>query len=143
MFAGGTARAVACTFESFWSGGCNKEMERGIVKMFKGLEKLFYFSQNGKYVRNDANGDKWTEIRPNANWSGLWQSKVDAAVNYGNGKVYFFRGNQYILWNVKPTRPMRTIRAPSRTIGRASNGTTSTRRSIGPAGMCSCFDAAI
>lgn len=95
----GTAQAAQCTFESFWSGGCNKEMERGIVKIFEGPEKFFYFFKSNQYVRNDANGDKWIPERTiGDNWKGLWHRDIDAAVNWGNGKTYFFRGSEYMRY---------------------------------------------
>ncbi len=35
------------------------------------------------------------------NWPGLWTADIDAAVNWGNGKVYFFKGGEYIRYNIK------------------------------------------
>ena len=35
------------------------------------------------------------------NWPALWTADIDAAVNWGNGKVYFFKGGEYIRYNIK------------------------------------------
>jgi hypothetical protein len=34
-------------------------------------------------------------------WPGLWKSGIDAAVNWGNGKVYFFKNSEYLRYNIK------------------------------------------
>lgn len=36
----------------------------------------------------------------NSNWTGVWSSGFDAALNWGNGKVFFFRGSQYMRYDL-------------------------------------------
>jgi hypothetical protein len=33
-------------------------------------------------------------------WPGLWTQDIDAAVLWNNGKIYFFKGNQYMRYDV-------------------------------------------
>jgi matrix metalloproteinase-14 (membrane-inserted) len=37
----------------------------------------------------------------NNTWKGVWAAGIDAAYNMGNGKVYFFKGTEYIRYDLK------------------------------------------
>jgi hypothetical protein len=76
-----------------------------------------YFFRGSQYLRYDIGSDKADAGYPRpiaGNWPGMAEAgfadKVDAALNWGNGKVYFFRENQYLrfdIWknNVDPGYP--------------------------------------
>ena len=34
----------------------------------------------------------------------IWTDGIDDAVNWGNGKAYFFKGGQYIRYDIKADR---------------------------------------
>jgi len=72
--------------------------------------KIFFFRGN-QYVRYDIKGDKADSGYPlpiAGNWPGVAEAGfgngVDAAVNWGNGKAYFFHGNQYLRYDIKTDR---------------------------------------
>jgi hypothetical protein len=62
------------------------------------MSKLYFF-RGERYIRYDAKADKRDPgYNPapliSAEWGGLPASGVDAALNWGNGKTYFFAGDQ-------------------------------------------------
>ncbi|MGH3983440.1 MAG: hemopexin repeat-containing protein [Pseudonocardiaceae bacterium] len=66
-----------------------------------------YFFRGDRYVRFDVATGKVDEGYPlpiAGNWKGFseagFSDGVDAAVNWGNGKVYFFRGDRYVRFTV-------------------------------------------
>ena len=71
-----------------------------------------YFFFGPTYVRYDLTSDKVDpEYLPPSvpstlagGWPGLWPDGVDAAVNWGNGKCYFFRGAEYLRWDIVSDR---------------------------------------
>ncbi|MBV5337687.1 MAG: hypothetical protein J0653_07035, partial [Deltaproteobacteria bacterium] len=61
------------------------------------------------YVRYDMKSDRTDPGYPkpisNENWPGVpWYDGIDAAVNWGNGKAYFFKGGEYVRYDVKADR---------------------------------------
>ena len=66
-----------------------------------GNGKVYFFKGN-QYLRYDLASDKADPDYPKpitGNWPGLaggFETGIDAAVNYGNGKVYFFKGDKYV-----------------------------------------------
>jgi hypothetical protein len=69
-----------------------------------GNGKVFLFKGN-QYIRYDIVADKADAGYPKPiknYWPGLeaFADGVDAAVNWGNGKVFLFKGNQYIRYDI-------------------------------------------
>jgi Hemopexin len=76
-----------------------------------GFGKVYFF-YGDEYVRFDIglNTVEPEYLPPNpptkiaGNWAGLpndWATtKIDVAVNWGNGKVYFFRGSEYLRYDI-------------------------------------------
>jgi CubicO group peptidase (beta-lactamase class C family) len=78
------------------------------------MQKAYLFN-NGDYVRFDIPTDK-VEGKPakmdTNSWAGFpagW-SRVDAALNLGNGKIYMFNGNTYIRFDIIGDRVDQEIR---------------------------------
>jgi len=68
-----------------------------------------YFFKGSEYIRWDIKADRADPGYPkeinSETWPGLiWTDGIDAAVNWGNGKVYFFKGSEYIRWDIKADR---------------------------------------
>lgn len=68
--------------------------------------KVYFFAGN-RYLRYDRGDDRVDEGYPlpvAGNWTGLAEAGFgngfDTVVNWGNGKLYFFRGNQYLRYDV-------------------------------------------
>ena len=66
-----------------------------------------YFFKGGQYVRYDLAADEVESGYPasiGTEWNGLtpagFASGLDAAVNWGNGKAYFFKGGQYLRYDI-------------------------------------------
>jgi hypothetical protein len=73
------------------------------------LTKAYFFRGN-QYLRYDVATDSVESEYPlsiASRWPGFKEAgflNVDAAVNWGNGKVYFFRGNQYLRYDIAADR---------------------------------------
>jgi hypothetical protein len=64
-----------------------------------------YFFKGNRYIRYDIATDKADPGYPKNIDSGTWPGMIftdgiDAVVNWGNGKAYFFSGNRYIRYDV-------------------------------------------
>jgi hypothetical protein len=73
------------------------------------VSKLFFF-KGDKYLRVDFATNKVDAGFPKSiagNWHGFphsWDSGVDAAVSWGDGKAYFFRGSEYLRYDIAADR---------------------------------------
>jgi matrix metalloproteinase-14 (membrane-inserted) len=70
--------------------------------------KIFFF-KGGEYIRYDINKGRADFGYPKRiearNWPGMiWTDGIDDVVNWGNGKAYFFRGYEYIRYDIKEDR---------------------------------------
>src|SRR5262249_25823258 len=72
-------------------------------------DNTVYFFNGAQYVKYNISNDMAGPVRPIAGfWSGLpaaWASSgIDAAVNWENGKVYFFKGGEYLRYDIAADR---------------------------------------
>ncbi len=86
-------------FPESWSTGIDAAVDwgGGRVYFFKGDHYLRYDSADGKETT-------YTPLPIATHWPGLpksWASGINAGVNWGDGKVYFFKGNQYLRYDIK------------------------------------------
>ena len=84
-----------------WTGGIDAIANWGNGKayFFKGSEYIRYDLQQG---RADPGYPKPID---QANWPGMpWTGGIDAIANWGNGKVYFFKGSEYIRYDIATDR---------------------------------------
>jgi hypothetical protein len=86
-------------FPDAWSAGVDAAINWGNGKL--------YFFKGAQYLRYDIATDQVDDGYPrplNAetwpHWPKAWNSGVNAAVNWGNGKIYFFKGNQYLRYDI-------------------------------------------
>jgi hypothetical protein len=85
-----------------WPGMSEAGFATGVDAAVNWDGNKVYFFKGGQYVRYDLALDKVDPGYPKpitGNWPGVaggFETGIDDAVNYGNGKVYFFRGNQYL-----------------------------------------------
>jgi matrix metalloproteinase-14 (membrane-inserted) len=86
-------------FPAAWAAGFDAVINWGNGKL--------YFFKGGQYLRYDVAHDKVDDNYPrplNAetwpHWPAAWNSGVNAAVNWGNGKVYFFKGDRYLRYDI-------------------------------------------
>jgi len=71
----------------------------GKIFFFKGPEYIRYSISKG---RADFGYPKLIGER---NWPGMiWTDGIDDVVNWGNGKAYFFKGNEYIRYDIQDDR---------------------------------------
>lgn len=72
-------------------------------------DNTVYFVKGTEYVKYNLGNDTAGATKPMAgNWHGLptaWTSSgLDAAVNWGNGKAYFFRSGEYLRYDIANDR---------------------------------------
>ncbi|MBR1217225.1 hypothetical protein JQ557_04430 [Bradyrhizobium sp. U87765 SZCCT0131] len=100
---GGYPRPIAGNWNGFaatWSSGIDAAVKWSAGKV--------YFFRGSEYLRFDVTTEKVDEGFPRpiaGNWPGFphdWSSGIDAAVNWGDGTIYFFRGDRYVRYDVTP-----------------------------------------
>lgn len=71
-----------------------------------GNGKAYFFRKNRYWrydIGNEAVDKHWPKFinkPPNHHWSGLFKADIDGAINWGNGKVYFFKGTKYSRFDI-------------------------------------------
>ncbi|MEH6450467.1 MAG: hemopexin repeat-containing protein [Oleispira sp.] len=80
----------------------------GGAAVYWGNNKAYFFKGN-QYYRYDLSADKVDDGYPKdlsaSSWPGLEKftdsaANIDAAINWGNGKAFFFKGEQYIRYDI-------------------------------------------
>lgn len=71
-----------------------------------------YFFRGGEYLRYDIAADRVDQLpRPIAGfwpgWPVAWNDSIDGCVNWGNGLVYFFKGANFIRYDLNQDRVTR------------------------------------
>jgi len=84
-----------------WTDGIDAAVNLGKGKV--------YFFKGGEYLRYDIEENKVDMGYPkpinDATWPGMiWTDGIDDVINWGNGKLYFFRGDQYIRYDIADDR---------------------------------------
>jgi hypothetical protein len=72
--------------------------------------KAYFFACGNQYIRYDMAkdiADQFPKPINDTNWTGLataFPNGVDAAIAWNNGKAYFFKGDQYVAYNMDPAK---------------------------------------
>jgi len=88
-----------------WPGMIWKDID-AVINMGNGKACFF---KGGQFIRYDIKADRADPGFPQAineqTWPGLpWTDGIDAAVYWGNGKIFFFKGGQYVRYDVEKNR---------------------------------------
>ena len=86
-----------------WPGMSDIGFDSGLDAAVNWGNGKVYFFKGNQYCRYDLPSDKVDSGYPKpiaGNWPGVsgtgFENGLDAAINYGNNKVYFFRGDKYL-----------------------------------------------
>lgn len=66
-------------------------------------DTAYLFYESGQYIRFNVPADKAEDGYPKpiaAHWEGVWDSGIDAALTWKDGKAYFFKGSRYIRYDI-------------------------------------------
>jgi hypothetical protein len=103
----GYPQPIAGRWPSLERGG----FARGIDAAVNWGNGKVYFFRGRDYVRYDIAADRVDEGYPQpiaGHWPGLdrgeFDQGIDAAINWGNGKAYFFRGRNYVRYDMAADR---------------------------------------
>jgi hypothetical protein len=90
-----------------WPGMAEAGFANKVDAAVKWWNGKVYFFLGSQYVRYDIGKDKVDPGYPlpiAGNWPGMAEAgfgnQIDAIVNWGNGKVYFFLGSQYVRYDI-------------------------------------------
>jgi hemopexin len=89
-----------------WAGLAEKGFDRPTAAVNLEAGKIYLF-QGSKYVRYDVHADRVDDGYPLEiadRWPGMGEAgfgaDLDAAVSWGDGSVFFFKGDQYVRYNL-------------------------------------------
>lgn len=92
---------------AFWNGLAPHGFDAGIEAAVNWGNGKVYFFKGGQYLRYDVEGDHIDEGYPlpiAGSWPGFVEAGfadgIDTVINWGNGKAYFFRGDQYLRYDI-------------------------------------------
>ncbi|HEY0434375.1 MAG TPA: hemopexin repeat-containing protein [Chitinophagaceae bacterium] len=79
------------------------------VILYPSNSRLYFFRGTEYYRFNPATNTVDTVTNPyprqtSAYWPGVWATGIDSAVTWNNGKIYFFKGEQYIQYDIAADR---------------------------------------
>ena len=90
-----------------WQGFAEIGFHRGIEAAVEWPNGKVYFFRGAQYARYDISANRIDAGYPLAigdQWPGFsaagFAEGVDAAINWGNGKVYFFKGDEYLRYDI-------------------------------------------
>jgi hypothetical protein len=90
-----------------WPGLSAAGFDRDIDAVINWGNGKVYFFKGTQYLRYDIADDKADDGFPkpiSGNWPGFaeagFAAGIDTAINWGNGKAYFFRGDQYLRYDI-------------------------------------------
>lgn len=91
----------------FWPGLAQHGFDAGIHAAVNWDNGKAYFFKGSQYLRYDMQGDHVDDGYPlpiAGNWPGFAEAGfadgIDTVINWGNGKAYFFRGDQYLRYDI-------------------------------------------
>jgi hypothetical protein len=94
-----------------WNGFTAAGFASGIDSAVEWGNGKVYFFRGDQYLRYDINANRVDAGYPLSitdQWAGIgaagFGSGIQAAVNWGNGKAYFFKGNQYLRYDIAADR---------------------------------------
>ncbi len=79
-----------------WAGGVDAAFNwgGGRIYFFKGNQYIRYDRDKGKVDKGPKNiSGNW------GGWPASWADGVDSAINFENGRIYFFKGNKYLRYD--------------------------------------------
>ena len=90
-----------------WPGMAERGFDRDVDAALNYGNGFAYFFKGANYVRyklGDGEGVDQGPISIGAEWNGMtavgFDSDLDAAINWGNGKTFFFKGGNYVRYDM-------------------------------------------
>lgn len=103
----GAVDGEVTTITDGWPGLAAAGFDEGLDASLSWPNGKAYFFRGASYLRYDIATDAADSGYPLpivGNWPGFEQAgfddRIDAALNWGNGKAYFFRGGEYLRYDI-------------------------------------------